>query len=134
MKQSPGKITITRQSRSNSDDVIVVSMKCADSGVTLQAELSLEAYATASTGLARVECDLIIPNDIAAMGMMKVREPFHFPIAYHDKEEAKRLALELCPDGWYPELYFGSQNSFYYSGSQLYARTSIYQYVEEEEE
>jgi hypothetical protein len=47
-----------------------------------------------------------------------------------DKEQAMELAKEHCPYGWTPDLYFNSQDSFFYKDKKRFARTTIRRWVE----
>jgi hypothetical protein len=49
------------------------------------------------------------------------------------KTIAQEVIKKQCPKGWTPELYFGSQDSFYTENGQLYARTIIRRWVDSEE-
>jgi len=46
------------------------------------------------------------------------------------KEVAEKLALEKCPEGWEPTLYFGSRDSFYYDNGKEFVRVNIVRWVE----
>jgi hypothetical protein len=48
------------------------------------------------------------------------------------KELAKKIAQEVCPDGWEPSLHFGSQNSFFYKDGELWGHTTIFRWVDNE--
>jgi hypothetical protein len=44
-------------------------------------------------------------------------------------ETAKKLAIKNCPEGWKPELYFGSQQSFFNRDGKHMARCNIRRWV-----
>ena len=52
--------------------------------------------------------------------------------SFYDKtiETVKELAKATCPDGWIPDLYFGSQNSFFKQDGKNMARCVIRRWVE----
>lgn len=50
-----------------------------------------------------------------------------------EKEMARTLAKAICPVGWTPDMYFGSQNSFFTKDGKRYARTIIRSYVDPDE-
>lgn len=41
------------------------------------------------------------------------------------EEIARRLAVELCPEGWTPDPYFESRDSFLYKDGKTWARAII---------
>lgn len=45
------------------------------------------------------------------------------------KTIAKEIVKEVCPEGWEPDLYFGSQDSFFTKDDKKYARTMIRRWV-----
>lgn len=56
---------------------------------------------------------------------------FPMPIhGYYDREiVAEKEARRLCPEGWEPDIYFGSQNSFFYREQRLWAQITIRRWV-----
>lgn len=46
-----------------------------------------------------------------------------------DKEELHLLCKLTCPDGWEPDYYFSSQNSFFTKDGKNFARTIIRRWV-----
>lgn len=53
---------------------------------------------------------------------------------YGDRKAAAKIAYEKCPEGWVPDLYFQSQESFFNEGGKSYARTTIRRWVEKEKQ
>lgn len=48
-----------------------------------------------------------------------------------EREEFARLAIDkVCPEGWEPDHYYGSQDSFYSKDGKQYARCIIRRWVE----
>lgn len=45
------------------------------------------------------------------------------------KEEAITEALNNCPEGWEPDLYFGSQDSFTFKDGEYYAKCTIRKWI-----
>jgi hypothetical protein len=45
------------------------------------------------------------------------------------KETAIKIAAEICPAGWIPDTYYGSQGSFWTKDGKYYARTHIRRWV-----
>lgn len=48
------------------------------------------------------------------------------------KEVAIETIKTVCPDGWTPDLYFGSQNSFFRENGKEYARVTIRRWIEKD--
>lgn len=55
-------------------------------------------------------------------------------LAEYRKKIARKLAKEKCPDGWEPDLHFGSQGSFFNKEGKSWARTTIRRWVTPEED
>jgi len=67
--------------------------------------------------------------DIDKVGKTMEIGTFEFEVGdkntYREKEIARKLATQKCPDGWIPDLDFNSQNSFFNKDDKLWARTTI---------
>ena len=46
-----------------------------------------------------------------------------------NKEALDEFVLKNTPEGWIPDLYYGSQNSFYWQDEEKYVRFIIRRYV-----
>jgi hypothetical protein len=89
--------------------------------------------------LVRIPCTILVDN-LEKVGkelnLDKIR--FELPKDYlyanksDLKEKAEELAVKNCPEGWTPDLYFGSQNSFFEKDGKLWAQTTIRTWVEKE--
>jgi hypothetical protein len=99
-------------------------------------EMSAEQLASALGRLGYTPVDkLEVSTDFDKLGKTMEMERLVFPLpkgkSWHDR---KKAAIENvffhCPSGWQPDLYFGSQNSFFTGddGSE-YARTAIRRWV-----
>ena len=112
MKTIKGQLTI----RCNKDGV-VIELTDNDAAVEfVEVKVSPENFAAALGRLAFVECSVTVRN-LDAVGKVQEYKPFVFALPketeFRDKEEvAKKLAVELCPEGWAPDLYFKSKDSF----------------------
>jgi len=84
--------------------------------------------------MAGVKCEGTI-RGIQNVGKIKETKEFIFEVSdYRPKEEAIQKAKELCPEGWEPSLYFGSQSSFFTGeDKKRYAETYIYRFVDKVE-
>ena len=101
----------------------------------VEVEISLADFALAVTGLSGVDCTAKV-KDLEKVGKMQETDtlefvlPEDFPTYSGDKEEVKKLAKEICPEGWTPDLSFNSQTSFFTKEEIKYARTTIRRWVE----
>ena len=64
------------------------------------------------------------------IGKKMILDQITFPMPEHDwknREDVASLEAEkLCPEGWIPDLYFGSKNNFFFDKSgKEYVRTTI---------
>jgi len=87
--------------------------------------------------LAHVPVEIDVHN-LAFIGKKLETKSWVFPMKEgvelwsNDRNEvAEELAVRLCPKGWTPDLYFGSQDSFYYDREEkrLYAKTTLRRWV-----
>lgn len=80
--------------------------------------------------LAHTEVDRAALNDVWNVGKKMEMDQITFEIPKHgDVKTACRIATEICPEGWRPELTFNSQNSFYIEDGKYFARTTIRRWV-----
>lgn len=94
-------------------------------------------FMAAMSGLAHVECEIETSTEqLARVG--KTCESKYLEVDLPDGkgkygEERQKLARErallLCPEGWTPSPYFGSQTSFYENKGVQYARCTIRRWV-----
>lgn len=63
------------------------------------------------------------------IGTKMLMDKLEFEMPKHDyknrKEVAEKEGARLCPEGWTPDLYFGSQHSFWSRDGKEYAVTTI---------
>lgn len=84
------------------------------------------------------------PDSLDVYGLDRVGKvheckQFEFPmpiaakIHWKNREElAIRKVKSDCPEGWYPDLYFNSQNSFFRKDDEDWARCIIRRYVDKD--
>lgn len=81
------------------------------------------------------KCEVEFIN-LQYIGKIRESQTIEFKISdtsiYGDnrKELAKEKAAEICPAGWEPVLYFGSQDSFFYKDKELWGRTNILRWID----
>lgn len=103
-----------------------------DAGIRfLDISLTPEQTVSAFSRLSHTPCDVEVRN-LNIVGKKQEHKEFVFEVSkesYHDKQEATRIAQDVCPEGWEPDLYFDSQGSFFVVDSKQYARTIIRRWV-----
>lgn len=131
-----GKLTISRVHSNTEDNYIEVRLCDPDAAIEfVTAKLSLADFASALTGLGRVPCELET-RGLENVGKKLVTKTLEFPMLPDsdsgDKEAAIAAAKLRCPQGWTPDLYFGSQSSFFQRDGEPWARTTVRRWVEKE--
>jgi hypothetical protein len=107
------------------------------SGLTFfVAQMSAENFMGALGRLGYSEVDKAEVFNLGKIGkkLLISKLEFEMPEGVLHKEQcevAYRLALEKCPEGWEPDNYFNSQDSFFYKNEKRCARATIRRYVEE---
>ena len=129
------RIGIARTTSSHEYDSISIEIHDDKSNITIcRGKITLENYAKVLTGLHGVEFDYE-HGDLSKVGKeMEVGEHrFELPSDSYDREERLRVArdeaIATCPEGWKPDMYFGSRDSFYAKDGKNYARCTIRRWV-----
>jgi hypothetical protein len=96
--------------------------------------LSPEQLSMCLSRQGEVECKLEVQG-LDKVGKQIHRQDFTFELPpeadwRNRKELAEKLAVELCPEGWQPRLYFGSKDSFCQKDDRIWARIQIVQFEE----
>lgn len=95
----------------------------------LRAEIAQEDFMKALGRLSNVPCQLTI-SGINRVGTKHECRPFEFEIpAGRKKDDAFAVALELCPNGWQPDNYFGSKDSFFLKDGIQFAKCTIRRWI-----
>lgn len=83
--------------------------------------------------VSHVECDVNLYDTYEDAGKKLETDRFEFEMPDNDystrTDTAKKLVVKKCPTGWVPDLYFGSQNSFFQRGGKYYAGCVIRRWV-----
>lgn len=100
----------------------------------VEVKMTAQQFVTAMSRMEDVPC-LIECRLLDKLGKKMEHKPFEFLMPkydnYKDREAiAKEKVIEACPEGWEPDLYFGSQTSFFTRDERNYARTIIRKWVE----
>jgi len=126
------KLTISRPSYGNDKEKILITVRDDKSRTRfLEIEMDYSTFAEVLTGASESECDMQV-KDLDKVG--KSRETgsieFKMPNTLTDRKQlAGEIAKINCPEGWTPDLYFGSQSSFFYKDKETWARTRILRWV-----
>lgn len=131
IKDIDGRISIL----SSYDDSIRITIEDKTSGVTfVDIELTREQFVNATMNrLASSNVKKMTVRYLDLVGKKMVMKSFSFEVKkYRDEEEAREKVKSICPEGWVPDLGFGSQGSFYTKGDKVFARTTIRQWVDDD--
>lgn len=79
-------------------------------------------------------------GNLSKVGKIHESKRFEFPltankpITYKNREAvAKACVMDHCPEGWEPDNYYGSQDSFFEKDGEQWARTTIRRWVDRKE-
>ena len=105
---------------------------------TITAKIPYNDFLNAlGTRLSGEKCNVEIVNP-QYLGKIREHQRIEFKVAderiYGDERQklAKEKVVEVCPTGWKPATYFNSQDSFFRKGEELWARTSIFRWVDKD--
>jgi hypothetical protein len=96
--------------------------------------LTPQQLSAALSRLAHTPCELeIFEKSFEHVGkkLETDRLEFEIPVGFirANKELVNKLALEATPEGWVPDLYFNSQNSFFTRDGKNYAMCVVRRWV-----
>lgn len=127
-------ITLSRPSYGDGSKWIEIKIQDKNSVAQfLTLRLTYENFAEMMTGLSYVPCVGEV-RGLANVGKIRETQPLRIemPDSNRNKELASELALQQCPEGWTPDFYFGSQNSFFSNEGKYYASCRIVRWVDAE--
>ena len=131
------KLNISRPSYGDDRRKIAISVIDTDAGIEfLELEIDLADFAECVTGLSHVECEMEF-RGLENLGKVSEKEKIEFKVSdsyiYKDRnKEAIEKAKLSTPPGWEASEYYGSQNSFFTKGDEMWARTTITRWVDKE--
>ena len=118
------------------DDLIKIEVFDKDSSsIFLKLEMTREQFINATMNrLGNTDVKYASIRNIEILGKTMEMKSFEFELpessSYKDEKVALKLVKEKCPDGWIPDLYFTSQNSFFEGkNGKRWARTIIRRWV-----
>ena len=130
MELNDGRITILVD-----ENGCKIEIKDNDANVTMvRVNLTVEQFCQAMGRLGNTKCEKLEVFGLDKIGKKMENKHFEFPFdrkcEWSERGEvAYEEALKVCPEGWYPDKYFGSQNSFFIKDGQEYARVIIRRWV-----
>ena len=109
-----------------------LTIRLADSNAEvcfLNVSLTAEQALMAMSRQGRVDCEFEA-NHLDKVGKVISHDTIIFEMPekhnFKDRESiASKLATEKCPEGWEPDLYFGSKDSFFYKNGKEFCQVSI---------
>lgn len=103
----------------------------------VDAQLSPQQTVDALSRLGRTPIASCEVRGLDRVGKVAEHQQFEFQMPARVYNGRKSLAADtvrkLCPDGWEPVTRFGSQNSFFDRDGEVWARTTIWRWVDKPE-
>ena len=135
MRKIDGRITLLF-----SEDGLTIELHD-DLSSTTFARVELDQMQTCQvlSRLSRTHCDMEV-YELDRVGKKMEHKNFQFFVTKKKiygsgrQDLAKIKIKEVCPEGWTPDLYFGSQGSFFYKDDEVWANATIRRWVDEDEE
>ena len=129
MKLKNGRITMLA-----SEDGMKIELHDNDASITFaHIKLTPIQLAQALSRLGYTECKIEV-HLLDKIGKKMKNKKFTFELpetnTFRNMDMAKKIAIESCPEGWEPDLHFGSQGSFFTKDGKQYARTTIRRWVD----
>ena len=118
-------------------DGAAIEIEDDDAAITfVKLEMSTDQFCSAIGRLSSCETLSCKVNGLDRVGKNHECKKFEFLIGDKNtafdkrKEIAYDIAVKSCPEGWEPDKYFGSQDSFFTKGEELWGRVTIRRWVE----
>lgn len=135
-----GKVTIAC-GRRGADDLPTVRIEITDDLSFVQfldLKMTAEEFVSAIGGLGHVPCEFTL-RGLDKVGKVHEHDTLELELgpagdySFDRKKRAQMLANQWCEKnegGWYPDLQFNSQTSFFAKNGRQFARTTIRRYVD----
>jgi|SRR3990167_6510092 len=125
MKLKDPKITILFN-----DDGMSIEVYDNKSSVTfLKAKLNTKQTCQVLSRLGHTDCEAEVFH-LDIIGKKMEHKPFEFIVPeYCSKDKAAKIVVKVCPEGWFPDINFSCQGSFFIRNDLFYARTTIKRWV-----
>lgn len=110
------------------DETLILIEDKASGTEFVRVKLTTEQFCQALSRLACTPCEILV-GGLEDVGKQMHMDDLVFEMPKHDFRNRKKIACEeakkVCPAGWTPDLYFGSQTSFWKQDGKQFARTTI---------
>ena len=133
-----GKLTLSTN-RNPDDGLVHLELKDDLSKITFVAlHITRDLLMRALGGLAYVDCEFQA-KELDKVGKTLETRTLECPVVQAPgfmeerkgpKERALEIVTQACPDEWKPDLYFGSQDSFFTKDGRQWCRTTVRRWVE----
>ena len=139
MKTEPVNVTISRPMNQSGGDFISITISGQNSRVeVMEVKMPIAEFAKAITGQGYCK-GVGILRGADKFGLKMENKPFEFKLPDSSdwktrKSDAAGVVKFVCPDGWEPDSYFSSQDSFFSKGGEQWARCTIRRWVPVEDE
>jgi hypothetical protein len=134
-KEVEGRISILWNSQDKDIKIEIEDTKA--NSLIATVKLDAVAFCMATLGnLASMKCTIGV-GELEKVGKKMLIDKLVFEVPENlffsadSKDVAAKLAVKECPDGWEPQLYFNSQNSFFTKDGKAFAQCTIRKWVEE---
>lgn len=117
-------------------DGVTIEIHDADARVEfLTLELTTDQFCAALGRMAMTSCQSAEVQHLERLGRKHECKLFEFALPenhdYKDRKQAAEKAMKAaCPEGWVPEFYFGSHDSFFIRSGKPWARAIIRRWVD----
>jgi len=103
----------------------------------IEVRLTPSQFTQALSRLMCTECVSIDLYNTERINKKRISKPIEFKVSSRIQYRGNRFlkllteyrAKKACPKGWDIDLYFGSNNSYFYKGKETWAYTQIYKYI-----
>lgn len=129
----PRKINAMITITATYDNAVNISLHDKDSGITfIEMKLTREQFINAAMNrLAMTHVENAEVRDLDKVGKRLVLDTIKVEIPkYGDEKSAIELVQKNCPEGYVPDLYFKSRESFSQDNGKYYAQTRIRKWVD----
>lgn len=129
MKTIEGRITILVN-----DNKVLVELRDELSRVKFaKVELTPSEFCRLLSRTVEIDCTIDI-NGLEKVGKKLIISHLEFEMpdgGWGNREDtARQLVVEKCPEGWEPDLYFGSRDNFFRRDNKNWVRATIRKWVE----
>ena len=111
------------------EDEVEIEIEDRDASITfVRVKLDPKQLCKALSGVRSVDCDAeVFGLNLIGKKYMSKRLEFKMPDGsnWHDTQVAWVEAQRICPNGWKPENYFNSQDSFFLKDDEYWAKCVI---------